>query len=99
MTSPRGDLSAFTSGLVDHVPGTWTSEYQRHAQYADQFPCTEQLWDAGHVDYIVSQYVLTHDAVLHGRVDQRLYVADRPLFPVPALALPLTAARPAHRSH
>ncbi|MEH0468584.1 hypothetical protein QA943_06935 [Streptomyces sp. B21-097] len=67
MTSPRTDLSAFAAGLADRLPGTWSSEYQRHAQYADQSPRTEQLWDAGHVDYIVSQYVLTHDADSTGR--------------------------------
>lgn len=54
------------------LPGTWTSEYRRHAQYADQIPRTEQLWDAGHVENIVSQYVLTHDAVIHGPADLRL---------------------------
>jgi hypothetical protein len=59
MTSPRTDLSAFATGLADRLPGIWTSDYQSHAQYADQFPRTEQLWDAGHVDYVVSQYVLT----------------------------------------
>ncbi|MGQ4417053.1 hypothetical protein ACN6LA_003093 [Streptomyces sp. SAS_269] len=46
MTSPRTDLSAFAAGLAARLPGTWASEYQRHAQYADQFPRTEQLWDA-----------------------------------------------------
>lgn len=45
---------------------------QRHAQYADQIPRTEQLWDAAHVENIVSQYVLTHDAVIHGPADLRL---------------------------
>lgn len=34
MTSPRTDLSAFATGLADRLPGIWTSDYQRHAQYA-----------------------------------------------------------------
>ncbi|MER5538832.1 hypothetical protein [Streptomyces mirabilis] len=89
MTSPRTDLAAFAAGLADRLPGTWTSEYQRHALYADQFPHTEQLWGTGHVDYIVSQYVLTHDAVLHGPADQRLYVTDRPLYPHQFVVAPL----------
>ncbi|MEV6535148.1 hypothetical protein AB0M86_37135 [Streptomyces sp. NPDC051639] len=89
MTSPRTDLAVFAAGVADRLPGTWTSEYQRHALYADQFPRTEQLWDTGHVDYIVSQYVLTHDAVLHGPADQRLYVTDRPLFPHQFVVAPL----------
>lgn len=51
MTSPRTDLSAFATGLADRLPGIRASDYQRHTQFADQFPRTEQLWDAGHVDY------------------------------------------------
>ncbi|MDT0438718.1 MULTISPECIES: hypothetical protein [Streptomyces] len=90
MTSPRTDLAAFAAGLAARLTGTWTSEYQCHAQYADQFPRTEQLWDTGHVDYVVSQYVLTHDAVLHGPADQRLYVADRPRYLHQFLVAPLT---------
>ncbi|MGW7169976.1 hypothetical protein ACWGH3_32805 [Streptomyces sp. NPDC054884] len=46
MTSPRTDLSAFAAGLAARLPGTWTSEYQRHARYAEQFPRTDELWDA-----------------------------------------------------
>lgn len=90
MTPARTDLSDFASALAARLPGTWTSEYQRHARYEDQFPRTEQLWDVGHVDYIVSQYVLTHDAILHGPDSQRLYVADRPLYPHQFVVAPLT---------
>ncbi|MFD4954054.1 hypothetical protein [Streptomyces sp. NPDC058451] len=92
MTSPHTDLSAFAAGLAARLPGTWTSEYQHHAQYADQLPRTVNLWDNGHVDYIVSQYVLTHDAVLHGPSNQRLYVADRPRYPHQFVVAPLTPA-------
>ncbi|MET7740304.1 hypothetical protein [Streptomyces sp. NPDC005385] len=99
MTSPRTDLSAFAAGLADRLPGTCSSEYQRHAQYADQFPRTEQLWDAGHVDYIVSQYVLTHDAVLHGPANQRLYVTDRPLYPHHFVVAPLAPDGPHIKPH
>ncbi|MFJ3656526.1 hypothetical protein ACIPPR_24880 [Streptomyces nigra] len=99
MISPRTDLSAFAAGLAARLPGTWASEYQRHAQYADQFPRTEQLWDAGHVDYIVSQYVLTHDAVLHGPADQRLYVADRPRYPHQFVVAPLAPDGPHIKPH
>ncbi|WP_405795134.1 hypothetical protein [Streptomyces longwoodensis] len=89
MTSPRTDLSAFATGPADRLPGIWTSDYQRHAQYADQVPRTEQLWDAGHVDYVVSQYVLTRDAVLHGPANQRPYVTDRPRYPHQFVVAPL----------
>ncbi|MER0445781.1 hypothetical protein ABR738_14625 [Streptomyces sp. Edi4] len=89
MIPTRTDLSDFARALAGCLPGAWTSEYQRHATYEDQFPRTVQLWDAGHVDYIVSQYVLTHDAVLHGPGDQRLYVADRPLYPYQFVVAPL----------
>lgn len=99
MTSPRTDLSAFATGLAARLPGTWTSEYQRHAQYADQFPRTDKLWDTGHVDYIVSQYVLTHDAVLHGPADQRLYVTDRPRYPHQFVVAPLAPDGPHIKPH
>ncbi|MFD4611962.1 hypothetical protein ACFWOT_28605 [Streptomyces sp. NPDC058440] len=92
MASPRTDLSAFAAGLAVRLPGTWTSEYQRHAQYADQLPRTVKLWDNGHVDYIVSQYVLTHGAVLHGPAGQQLYVADRPRYPHQFVVAPLIPA-------
>ncbi|MFE6163146.1 hypothetical protein ACFQ7F_30010 [Streptomyces sp. NPDC056486] len=89
MTSPRTDLSAFATGLAARLPGTWTSTYQRHAAYRDQFPTTNQVWDISHVGHIVSQYVLTHDAVLHGPETQRLYVTDRPLYPHQFVVAPL----------
>ncbi|MET9664940.1 hypothetical protein ABZY19_06155 [Streptomyces sp. NPDC006475] len=99
MTSHRTDLSAFAAGLAARLPGTWTSKYQRHAQYADQFPRTDELWDTGHVDYIVSQYVLTHDAVLHGPADQRLYVTDRPRYPHQFVVAPLAPDGPHIKPH
>ncbi|CAM5570896.1 hypothetical protein [Streptomyces aurantiogriseus] len=81
MPTPRATfLSAFAAALADRLPGTWTSEYHRHTAYEDQFPSVERLWDAGHVDYIVSQHVLGHDVVLHGPHGQELYVTDRPLY-------------------
>ncbi|MGW5096373.1 hypothetical protein ACWEQ1_17570 [Streptomyces nodosus] len=92
MTSPRSDLSAFAAGLAARLPATWTSECQRHAQHADQLPRTVKLWDNGHVDHIVSQYVLTHDAVLHGPAGQQLYVAERPRYPHQFVVAPLTPA-------
>ncbi|MEU3161217.1 hypothetical protein ACPCAJ_31995 [Streptomyces griseoincarnatus] len=54
MPSPRTDLAAFAASLADRLPGLWTSDYQRHAQHADQFPRTEQLWDSGHVEHITA---------------------------------------------
>ncbi|MCX5395631.1 hypothetical protein [Streptomyces sp. NBC_00102] len=92
MTSPRTDLAAFATALADRLPGVWTSDYHRYAQYADQWPLTEQLWDAGHVDHIVNQYDLHHDAVLHGPDNQRLYVTDRPLHPLQFVVAPLEPA-------
>ncbi|MEV0265729.1 hypothetical protein AB0I49_30935 [Streptomyces sp. NPDC050617] len=89
MPSPRTDLSAFAAGLAARLPGPWTSTYQRHAAYRDQFPQAGQLWDAGLVDHVVSTYVLTHDAVLHGPEHQRLYVTDRPRYPHQFVVAPL----------
>lgn len=80
MPSPRSDLSAFAAALAVSLPGAWTREYHRHPAYADQFPIAERLWDAGHVDYIVSQYVLGHDAILYGPDGEQLYITDRPRY-------------------
>ncbi|WP_254650153.1 hypothetical protein [Streptomyces sp. GbtcB7] len=81
MPTPRTTfLSVFAASLADRLPGTWTSEYHRHAAYKDQFPAVERLWGLGHVDHIVSQQVLGHDAVLNGPHGQQLYVADRPRY-------------------
>lgn len=90
MTASRTNLSDFADALAARLPGTWTSEYQRHARYTDQFPRTEQLWDVGHVNYLVGQYVLRHDAVLHGPDSKRLYITDRPHHPHQFVVAPLT---------
>ncbi|CCK32043.1 hypothetical protein BN159_7664 [Streptomyces davaonensis JCM 4913] len=66
MPPARTDLNAFATDLAFRLPGSWNSEYHHHAAYKDQFPIAEQLWDLGHVDWVVSEFVLTHDAVLHG---------------------------------
>lgn len=89
MTPARTDLPDFASGLAARLPDAWTSEYQRHAVYADQFPTTNQLWDIGHVAHIASTYVLAHDAVLNGPEDQRLYVSIRPRYPHQFVVAPL----------
>ncbi|WP_206341507.1 hypothetical protein [Streptomyces ureilyticus] len=89
MPQPCTDLSAFATTLAARLPGTWASEYHRHAAYQDQFPTIERLWDTGHVDYIVSQYVLGHDAVLHGPGDEQLYVTDGPRYPHQFVVAPL----------
>ncbi|GAA3196498.1 MULTISPECIES: hypothetical protein [Streptomyces] len=95
----RTDLSVFVAGLGARLPGTWTSEYLRHARYADQFPHAEQLWDIGHVNHVVHEYVLTHHAVLHGPAEQRLYVTDRPLRPHQFVVAPLAPYAPHVKPH
>ncbi|MFE5518436.1 hypothetical protein ACFQ9Q_12030 [Streptomyces virginiae] len=89
MPTARADLSLFASALAARLPGQWTSEYQQHPTYPDQFATIERLWDRGHVEYIVSQYVLGHEAVLHGPDGQHLYVNDRPLRPGQFVVAPL----------
>lgn len=91
MCPSRTDLSAFAAALAERLPGAWTSEYHRHTAYENQFPTVEGLWDAGHVDYIVSQYVLGHNAVLRGPHGQQLYVTDRPPVPPPVRGGPAGA--------
>lgn len=89
MPPARTDLNAFATDLASLLPGIWNSEYHHHDAYRDQFPIAEQLWDIGHVDWVVSQFVLTHDAVLHGADGRRLYVTDRPLHPHQFVIAPL----------
>ncbi|MEW2583005.1 hypothetical protein [Streptomyces virginiae] len=97
MPSVRADLSLFASALAARLPGQWTSDYQQHPTYPDQFTNIERLWDTGHVEYIVSQYVLGHEAVLHGPDGQHLYVNDRPLRPGQFVVAPLSPdAEPHH---
>ncbi|MFE9407421.1 hypothetical protein ACFYN0_01255 [Streptomyces sp. NPDC006704] len=99
MPAPRTDLAAFATAVAHRLPGTWTSEYHHHAAYADQFPTVERLWDHGHVNHIVSEYVLGHDAVLNGPDDQQLYLADRPLYPHQFVAAPLEPGSSDIKSH
>ncbi|MFD4257651.1 hypothetical protein ACFWR9_08465 [Streptomyces sp. NPDC058534] len=82
-------MNVFATDLSFRLPGLWNSEYHHHATYPDQFPLTDQLWDLGHVDWVVSEFVLTHDAVLHGPGGKRLYVTDRPLHPHQFVVAPL----------
>ncbi|MFF4529472.1 hypothetical protein ACFY1P_09390 [Streptomyces sp. NPDC001407] len=90
--SQRADLATFATALAQRLPGTWTSQHHAHATYPDQFPIAEELWDMGHAQWAVSEFVLDHGAVLTGPDGMRLYVIDRPLnqreFIVAALAPP-----------
>ncbi|MEU8482379.1 hypothetical protein [Streptomyces sp. NPDC048641] len=89
MPPARTDLNAFAADLALLLPNIWNSEYHHHAAYKDQFPIAEQLWDVGHVAWVVSDFVLTHDAVLHATDGRRLYVTDRPLHPHQFVVAPL----------
>ncbi|MFE4054962.1 hypothetical protein ACFXP3_01410 [Streptomyces sp. NPDC059096] len=79
MPTLRSDLSAFARALAARLPDRWTSTYDRHAPYKDQFETSRGLWDSGHVAAVAHQYVLGHHAILHGPDGLQLYVADRPL--------------------
>ncbi|MFI9829731.1 hypothetical protein ACIHIX_18805 [Streptomyces sp. NPDC051913] len=78
MPSARTDLDTFATALADRLPGVWTSEYHHHLAYSDQFTVSEQHWDGGHVGYVATEFVLGHEAVLHGPDQQHLYLSDRP---------------------
>ncbi|MCX5410314.1 MULTISPECIES: hypothetical protein [Streptomyces] len=99
MPSARTDLDIFAAGLADRLPGAWTSEYHRHLTYPDQFPVAEQIWDAGHVSYVATEFVLGHDAVLHGPDQQHLYLADRPRYPHQFVVAPLEPDDAAIKPH
>ncbi len=77
LRDPR-DLESFATALADELPGQWRSEYHRHAQYSDQFPLAEDVWDMNMVSGAIADIVLEHDAVLTHDDGTRLYVIGRP---------------------
>ncbi|MGW2917774.1 hypothetical protein ACWDBF_07905 [Streptomyces angustmyceticus] len=77
LRDPR-DLESFATALADELPGQWRSEYHRHAQYSDQFPLAEDVWDMNMVSGAIADIVLEHDAVLTRDDGTRLYVIGRP---------------------
>ncbi|MCC2276219.1 hypothetical protein LKL35_12445 [Streptomyces sp. ET3-23] len=79
MTSYRTDLASFADALASPLPGAWTSQYHQHAQYNEQFPLGDQVWDCGHVYWAVAEFVLGQHSLLTGPGGQQLCVIDRPL--------------------
>ncbi|PAU44686.1 hypothetical protein CK936_33455, partial [Streptomyces albireticuli] len=75
------DLESFAQVLAGELPGRWTSQYHRHAEYSDQFPVAEDVWDMNLVSGAIAEYVLGHDAVLTRDDGARLYVTGRPGHP------------------
>ncbi|MCZ0978710.1 hypothetical protein O1L60_04165 [Streptomyces diastatochromogenes] len=73
-------LETFALEIAARLPGGWTSEFHPHPSYSDQFPTADRLWDNGHVDWAVSEFVLGHHAVLTGPAGQELYIIERPLY-------------------
>lgn len=72
-------LSDFAVAVAARLPGLWRAEHHIYPEYRDQFAHTEQVWDLGLVDGVVSEFVLDHAATLHGPDKQRLYIIDRPM--------------------
>ncbi|WP_405889834.1 hypothetical protein OG427_07245 [Streptomyces sp. NBC_00133] len=72
------DLESFATALADELPGQWRSEYHRHAEYPDQFPIAEDVWDMNMVSGAIAEVVLEHDAVLTRDDGVRLYIISRP---------------------
>ncbi|MYS36711.1 hypothetical protein K388_02720 [Streptomyces sp. KhCrAH-43] len=86
-------LEDFASALAARLPGDWTSTYEHHARYTDQYPTTNRLWDNGHLSDLASLYALEHWFVLRGPEDQALYVISRPLCPHEAVVAPIEPDR------
>ncbi|MFJ8795108.1 hypothetical protein [Streptomyces sp. NPDC102462] len=74
----RADLATFAQDLAAQLPGSWTVVAQEHAAYAGQSPLTGQLWDDGHVQWALEQFVLSRYAVLTTDTGCELVVVDRP---------------------
>ncbi|MGJ5751605.1 hypothetical protein FB563_4050 [Streptomyces puniciscabiei] len=89
MNAYRTDLASFADALASRLPGEWTSQYHQHTQYKDQFPLSDRVWDCGHVQWAVSEFVLGHHCTLTGPDDQQLCVIDRPLHRHQFLVAPL----------
>ncbi|MFJ9033617.1 hypothetical protein ACIRQP_34965 [Streptomyces sp. NPDC102274] len=77
LKDPR-DLESFGIALADELPGHWHSTYHRHAEYADQFPLADDVWDMNLVSAAIADIVLEQDAVLTRDDGARLYVIGRP---------------------
>ncbi|MCC2275560.1 hypothetical protein LKL35_09010 [Streptomyces sp. ET3-23] len=90
MTTQRTDLASFADALASRLPGEWTSQHHQHTEYKDQFPLGDQVWDCGHIQWAVSEFVLGHHALLNGPGSQQLCVIDRPLHRHHFLVAPLT---------
>uniref|UniRef100_A0AAU2AER3 Uncharacterized protein n=1 Tax=Streptomyces sp. NBC_00093 TaxID=2975649 RepID=A0AAU2AER3_9ACTN len=88
MTS-AADLSAFATGLAQHLPGTWRSEDETYPAFEDQGPAADRLWEHGFAHAALYDYDLHQGAVLHGPGDARLLVIDRPYKPRRFLVAPL----------
>ncbi|WP_282793113.1 hypothetical protein [Streptomyces sp. CC224B] len=78
MHDPTPDLASFATALADELPGNWSSEHLRHAQYPDQFDRAEHVWDMNLVTHAIAEHVLDQDAVLTRDDGARLYVITRP---------------------
>ncbi|WP_367435070.1 hypothetical protein [Streptomyces celluloflavus] len=74
----KRDLESFAAALADELPGQWRSQYHRHAEYRDQFPLAEDVWDMNMVTHAIVEVVLEHNAVLTRDDGARLYVIGRP---------------------
>ncbi|MFJ7423358.1 hypothetical protein ACIQXD_32850 [Streptomyces uncialis] len=72
------DLEAFAAVLTGELPGTWTSDYQQHAEQADQHARAEDVWDMNLVSDAISKAALGQDAVLTRDDGTRLYLIGRP---------------------
>ncbi|PJN35818.1 hypothetical protein CG747_36400 [Streptomyces sp. CB02959] len=89
MTAHRTDLASFADALAARLPGVWTSQYHHHTQHNEQFALGDQVWDCGHVQWAVAEFVLAHDSVLTGPDGEQLCVIDRPLHRDQFLVTPL----------
>jgi hypothetical protein len=74
------------------LPGSWIAVAERFTERFQQHQATERLWDTGHLDWAVSEFVHDETALLIGPRDELLVVFDRPLrrdqFLVGAIAPP-----------
>ncbi|MEU8954957.1 hypothetical protein AB0C93_11700 [Streptomyces sp. NPDC048518] len=89
MPASRADLASFADALATRLPGDWHSMYRQHGAYSGQFFLDEEVWDHGHVHWVVGGFVLGHDAQLSSPGGQQLCVIDRPLHRGQFLVVPL----------
>ncbi|SBT93379.1 hypothetical protein GA0115233_106257 [Streptomyces sp. DI166] len=99
MPPARTHLNTFATDLAFLLPGLWSHEYHGRVAHEDQYLIAEQLWDVGHVSWVVNEFALSRCSVLNTLEGQRLLVIDRPRHPHQFVVAPLVPDEDRLKAH